>query len=86
MADNVILLNWLLLIAILLISFPAAAELKVDGRLDEPEWAAAQVFRDFVVVEPLTYSTPKLQTEALVLSLPEGLGPKYFPSSQGEIL
>jgi hypothetical protein len=59
----------------LLFTLPAAvhAELAIDGRLDEPDWAEAQVFEDFTVIQPLTYNTPRWKTEARLLSLPEGL-------------
>jgi len=49
------------------------AAVNVDGKLDEPEWASAQRFTDFVVIDPLTLEKPVLSTEALVLSIPEGL-------------
>jgi hypothetical protein len=49
------------------------AEVKVDGRIDESEWAGAQSFRDFVVIDPLTLENPRLATEVKVLSVPEGL-------------
>jgi len=52
---------------------PAAAAMKVDGRLDEPEWADAQRFADFKTVEPMTSAAPELRTEALVLSQPDGV-------------
>ena len=50
-----------------------SAAINVDGRLNEPEWADAQRFTEFVVVDPLTLEKPDLSTEALVLSTPEGL-------------
>jgi len=52
---------------------PAYSELTIDGRLDEPDWAEAKVFEDFVVVKPLTHDTPGFHTRAMLLSLPEGL-------------
>jgi hypothetical protein len=70
---NIIIILGPLLTVFLLSPVLAFAGLTVDGRLDEPDWADAKVFKDFVVIEPLTYSTPRLQTEARVLSLPEGL-------------
>jgi hypothetical protein len=51
----------------------AAPELKIDGHLDEAAWAQAQVFRDFVVVEPYTLGQPSYPTEALLLSTPQGI-------------
>ena len=62
----------LALIAIAAIA-PARAAINVDGILDEPEWAEAKVFRDFVVTEPLTRAQPKYQTELRVLARPEAL-------------
>lgn len=47
--------------------------LMIDGVVDEPAWARAQVFRDFVVVEPFTLGAPAHSTEALLLSTPEGI-------------
>lgn len=51
----------------------AAPALKIDGQVDEPAWQRAQVFRDFVVVEPYTLGAPSHATEALLLSTPEGI-------------
>jgi hypothetical protein len=48
-------------------------EIKIDGHLDDPAWAGAQVFRDFVVVEPYTLTQPSYETEALLLSTPKGI-------------
>jgi len=67
------ILKTALVAAFLISPVTAFAGMTVDGKLDEPDWADAQVFQDFVVVEPLTYNTPRLQTEARLLSLPEGL-------------
>ncbi|MDB9822588.1 DUF5916 domain-containing protein [Deltaproteobacteria bacterium] len=72
------IINSLLLAALLLVPGTALAELNIDGRLDDPDWAEAQVFRDFVVVEPLTFETPHLQTEALLLAIPEGLAVAFI--------
>lgn len=54
------------------------AEIKVDGNLDESEWEDAQTFRDFVLIDPLTLETPRMPTEAKVLSLPEGLAVAFI--------
>lgn len=63
-------------------SAPAAADadadesvpvLILDGRLDEPAWSQARVFRDFVVTEPFTLATPTLPTEVRLLATPEGI-------------
>lgn len=53
----------------------AEPSIKVDGRLDDAAWANAQVFDEFVVVEPWTRSTPDpaLATEARVLATPAGI-------------
>jgi Domain of unknown function (DUF5916) len=52
---------------------PALADMAVDGRLDEPEWQAAQRFDDFRVTEPLTGARPDFPTQLRVLARPEGL-------------
>ncbi len=53
----------------------AAADpvLVIDGIPDEAAWAQAQVFTDFVVVEPFTLGAPAHPTEARLLSTPEGI-------------
>jgi hypothetical protein len=45
----------------------------VDGKLDEPEWAQAQVFTDFHETEPFTQAVPPLATELRILPLPDAL-------------
>lgn len=45
----------------------------IDGVLDEPEWADARVYRDFVTVEPLTVEPAKYRTEARVIVNAEGI-------------
>jgi hypothetical protein len=47
--------------------------LVIDGRLDEPAWSQARVFRDFVVTEPFTLAAPTLPTEVRLLSTPDGI-------------
>ena len=74
----IITITLLTLNALLIIPCIAFAEINVDGRLDEPEWAESQSFRDFVVIEPLTYDTPRMQTEARILSVPEGLAVAFI--------
>jgi len=54
------------------------AEITINGIPDETEWASAQSFRDFVVINPLTLETPRLATETKVLSLPEGLAVAFI--------
>ena len=51
----------------------ASAEIKVDGRLDEPEWDRAQVFTDFRVTQPYTLGSPRHPTEVRLLGTPEGI-------------
>jgi hypothetical protein len=46
------LLVWVTLC--ILISSQTFAAIKIDGVLDEHEWAEATVYGDFVTVEPLT--------------------------------
>ncbi|MEZ0470789.1 DUF5916 domain-containing protein [Luteimonas salinilitoris] len=55
-----------------------AATITVDGRLDEPEWATAQRFTDFRVTQPYTRGTPRLRTEARLLSTPEGIAVAFI--------
>jgi hypothetical protein len=63
----------------------AIAELKIDGRLDEPDWAEAQVFNNFVVIDPLSFETPRMATEAKILSIQEGLAVGFIcKQPQGE--
>lgn len=62
----------------------AHASIDVDGRLDESEWADAQKFSKFVVVDPLTMEKPGLETEALVLSTPEGLAIGFICEQPGD--
>ena len=51
----------------------AAQTITVDGQLDEPEWAQAQIFNDFRITEPFTLATPSHTTEVRVLPLADGL-------------
>lgn len=48
-------------------------EIKIDGHLDDAAWSKAQIFKDFVVVEPYTLTQPSYPTEALLLSTPKGI-------------
>lgn len=62
-------------VAALAICGSARAELVIDGRADEAEWAAAQHFSDFVQVQPLS-GTPvpeALATSAMLLTTPAGI-------------
>ncbi len=56
----------------------AHSKLIIDGRPTEPDWESARVFKDFVVVDPLTYGTPRLPTEARLLSTPDGLAVAFI--------
>ena len=51
----------------------AGASINIDGELNEPEWASAQVFTDFRMTEPLSRDVPPYKTELRVLARPEGL-------------
>lgn len=53
----------------------AAQAITVDGRLDEPEWAQAQVLPQMVVISPLTRDAPPYATEVRVHSDERGI---YF--------
>ncbi|MBL8298406.1 MAG: hypothetical protein JNN30_08675 [Rhodanobacteraceae bacterium] len=67
---------WLFL---LLMSMPlAAASLTIDGRLDESQWQSAQVFEEFVVVEPFTRAAPSYPTTVRILALPEGIAIGFY--------
>lgn len=58
---------------LLALAGPAAADLVVDGRLDEEDWAQAQTLAEFRTTEPYTQEAPELATEVRVLSRPDGL-------------
>jgi len=55
--------------------FPAVSygAITVDGLLDEPEWADAVVYQDFVTVEPLTGDTAKYATEVRMITNEAGI-------------
>jgi len=59
-------------------------KIAVDGILDEPEWAGAQTVTDFVVIDPLTFDSPRLPTEVKVLSVQEGLAVGFVCSQPAE--
>jgi hypothetical protein len=61
------------------------ASIKVDGRLDEPEWANAQSFRDFVLTDPMTLAAPPYATEAKVLAVKEGLVVAFICDQPGSV-
>jgi len=60
------------------------AEIKVDGKIDEPEWTSSQSYRDFVVVNPLTFTSPRNATEVKVLSIQEGLAVAFICDQPAE--
>lgn len=49
------------------------AEIAIDGVLDEPEWAEAMQFKNFVSVVPLTGSPAKYATTVRVLASEDGI-------------
>ena len=51
----------------------ALAAIEIDGVLDEPEWQSAEVYTDFVTVEPLTGDVAKYATEVRMISNEDGL-------------
>ena len=65
-------IDWLVAIAW---SFSAASygTITVDGVLDEPEWAEAVIYKDFVTVEPLTGNTAKYATEVRMITNKDGI-------------
>ncbi len=62
-------------IVIILALVPVWADITIDGRLDEPEWAEARVFDQFLTTQPLTLATPQYKTSVKMLAREEGL---YF--------
>lgn len=52
---------------------PAAADITVDGRFDEPEWEAAASCTDWVRTQPFVLDAPRLRNEARLVSTPAGL-------------
>ncbi len=61
------------LVMLLPLAIGTVHAMEVDGRLDEPEWAQAQVYSDFRVTEPFTRDPAKYATELRVLALPDAL-------------
>ena len=47
--------------------------LTLDGQLDEPEWAEAEVQTNFVTVSPFSLDAPKFRTETRILTNEEGI-------------
>ena len=67
--------KYLLLWAVLCCAMPSQgfAAIKIDGVLDEPEWAEAMVYGDFVTVEPLTGDPAKYATEVRMITNKDGI-------------
>lgn len=61
-------------------SAPASGAIKLDGRVDEPEWSEALRFDDFKVTDPyrLTAPEPGLGTQARLLSTPDGIAVAFL--------
>lgn len=78
MNNSIIRLILFLLVSVFF--FPAAGypEIKVDGKLDESEWSGSQSFKDFVVIDPLTFEKPSQTTEVKLLSVQEGLAVAFI--------
>ena len=51
----------------------ASAEITVDGILDEPEWAEARVFNQFVTTQPLNSEPAKYATEVRLYTNEKGI-------------
>ena len=51
----------------------AQAALKIDGRVDEPEWSQARHITDFRLTQPLSRAPSPYPTEAWILATPDGL-------------
>lgn len=61
-------------------SLDAGAAVKVDGKLDEPEWAKARQFTDFKITEPYSLTGPDAgtRTQARMVSTPEGIAVAFL--------
>ena len=61
--------RYLLLVSLSYLMVPAVyGAITIDGVLDEPEWANARVYTDFVTVEPLTSDPAKYATEVRMIT------------------
>ena len=66
--------HYLLLVILSYLVVPVSfGAITVDGLLNEPEWADAQVYSDFVTVEPLTSEPAKYATEVRLITNEEGI-------------
>jgi hypothetical protein len=79
-------ISLLFLMSLFFFSRIGYAEIKVDGRLDEPEWSDSRSFRDFVVIDPLTFEKPELATEVKLLSLKEGLAVAFICEQPQDVI
>ena len=64
------------------------ADMTVDGILDEPEWAQAKVFKEFVTIQPLSGESAKYATEVRLFTNKQGIYvgfTNYQPSSVAKI-
>ena len=50
-----------------------SGEIVIDGVLDQQEWADAEIYSDFVTVEPLTGDSAKYRTEVRVITNSDGI-------------
>ena len=66
--------HYLLLVILSYLVVPVSfGAITVDGLLNEPEWADARVYSDFVTVEPLTSEPAKYATEVRLITNEEGI-------------
>jgi len=66
--------HYLLLVILSYLVLPVSfGAITVDGLLNEPEWADARVYSDFVTVEPLTSEPAKYVTEVRLITNEEGI-------------
>lgn len=66
--------HYLLLVILSYLVVPVSfGAITVDGLLNEPEWADARVYSDFVTVEPLTSEPAKYVTEVRLITNEEGI-------------
>ena len=61
------------LVFCLSLSSQSYGAISIDGVLDEPEWEQAQLYSDFVTVEPLTGEPAKYSTQVRLLTNAEGI-------------
>ena len=65
--------RWLLFYCSLFSISSVSAGIVIDGVLDEEAWADAEIYREFVTVEPLTGDRAKYSTEVRVITNSEGI-------------